>query len=360
MRYYNLKKILATNSVYNLIIGERSNGKTYASLKYGLEQYFKTGAQIAIIRRWQTDITGSRASQIFNALIKNNEIYKLSKGNFTGVYYYGSKFYLCNYDKNGKAIYSDNDVLAFPFSLSDVEHNKSISYPNIRTVIFDEFLTRQVYLPDEFILFMNTLSTIIRNRTDVKIFMLGNTVNKFSPYFKEMGLKNILKQEQGTIDIYKYSNSNLKLAVEYCADTSSKKANNFYFAFDNPKLEMITSGIWELDIYPHLPVKYKYKDILFTFFIEFETQIFQAEIINLPNMLFIYIHEKTTPIKNKHRDLIYSLESNPQINYNDNIYNARNKLENVIKNLFLTNKVYYQNNEVGDIINNYLINCRKG
>ena len=54
-----------------------------------------------------------------------------------------------------------------------MEHDKSNSYPSINTVIFDEFLTRRFYVPDEFILFMNVLSTIIRLRDNVKIFMLG-------------------------------------------------------------------------------------------------------------------------------------------------------------------------------------------
>ena len=31
-QYYSLKKILAENADYNIIIGERSNGKTYATL----------------------------------------------------------------------------------------------------------------------------------------------------------------------------------------------------------------------------------------------------------------------------------------------------------------------------------------
>ena len=38
-KYYSLKKILSKNADYNLIIGERSNGKTYATLLYALKQY---------------------------------------------------------------------------------------------------------------------------------------------------------------------------------------------------------------------------------------------------------------------------------------------------------------------------------
>ena len=359
-KFYNLNSILKTNSTYNMIIGERSNGKTYATLKYGIEQYFKNGSQIAIIRRWQTDIRGNRASEVFKALLSNNEIYKISKGQYQGIHYYGGKYYLCNYGDNGKAIYNDNDVIAYPFSLSDTEHNKSISYPDIRTIIFDEFLTRQVYLPDEFILFMNTISTIVRERTDVKIFMLGNTVNKYSPYFEEMGLKNVKEQTQGTIDVYKYGNSKLKVAVEYCKASGKSKENSFYFAFDNPKLEMIKTGAWELDIFPHCPIKYKPKDILFIYFIEFGGELFQCEIVNKDNNMFTFIHEKTTPLKNNSNDLIYSLDFSPQINYNRNIYITPSEITKKVKSFFIMDKVYYQDNNVGNTIANYLKACKGG
>ena len=359
-KYYSLKNILKTNSTYNIIIGERSNGKTYACLKHGIEQYFKDGSQMAIVRRWQTDIRGNRASEIFKALLSNDEVYKISDGKYQGIHYYGGKFYLCNYGDNGKAIYNDNDVIAYPFSLSDTEHNKSISYPNIRTIIFDEFLTRQVYLPDEFILFMNTISTIVRNRTDVKIFMLGNTVNKYSPYFDEMGLRNVRDQEQGTIDIYKYGTSKLKVAVEYCKSMGKSKENSFYFAFNNPKLEMIKTGAWELDIYPHCPIKYKPKDIIFTYFIEYGGEIFQCEIVNKDNHVFTFIHEKTTPIKNENKDLIYSLDYNSKINYNRSILQSHNEITNKIKSFFILDKVYYQDNNVGNTIHNYLKECKGG
>ena len=359
-KFYNLKEILKTNSTYNIIFGERSNGKTYATLKYGIEQYFKNGSQIAIIRRWQTDIRGNRASEVFKALLSNNEVFKISKGKFQGIHYYGGKYYLCNYDDNGKAIYSEHDVIAYPFSLSDTEHNKSISYPDIRTIIFDEFLTRQVYLPDEFILFMNTISTIVRNRTDVKIFMLGNTVNKYSPYFDEMGLKNVKEQEQGTIDVYKYGNSKLKVAVEYCKSIGKSKENSFYFAFDNPKLEMIKTGAWELDMYPHCPIKFKPKDILFIYFIEFGGELFQCEIVNKDNHMFTYIHEKTTPLKNDDKDLIYSLDYNSKMNYNRNIYKVHNEITKKIRSFFIMDKVYYQDNNVGNTISNYLKQCKGG
>lgn len=35
--FYSLEPILSKNATYNMIIGERSNGKTYAVLKYSLQ-----------------------------------------------------------------------------------------------------------------------------------------------------------------------------------------------------------------------------------------------------------------------------------------------------------------------------------
>ena len=355
MKYYDTKIIDKKNSVYNVIFGERSNGKTYALLKKGLEKYFKDGSQMAYVRRWKEDITGRRAQRLFEGLSANKEIEKISKGLFTGIYYYAGKFYLCNYNEKGKAIYSDKDIVAFTFSLSDGEHDKSTSFPLIKTIIFDEFLSNRTYLNDEFVLFMNTVSTIVRRREDVKIYMLGNTVNKYCPYFVEMGLTNVQTMKQGSIDVYKYGTGELTVAVEYCknADTKAKPESNKYFAFDNPKLQMITGGAWELNIYPHIPLKYKPKEVIFEFFIEFSDSIYQCDVVMTDDVHFIYIHTKSTPIRNK-VDLVYSLDYNVNPYYNRSIYKPVNSTQKKILWFFKNDKVFYQNNEVGDAINNYL------
>ena len=359
MSYYNLGSILKKKAVYNVIFGERSNGKTYATLKHGLEQYFKDGSQIAYIRRWKEDITGKRGQAVFSALVENNEIVKLSNGKFTGIHYYTGRFFLCNYD-NGKPIYNDNDVIGFLFALTDVEHDKSTSYPKVNNIIFDEFLTNKLYLPDEFVTFMNVVSTIIRRRETVKIFMLGNTVNKYCPYFNEMGLTNIQTMLQGDIDLYNYGESGLTVAVEYCKTDKSeqRKESKKYFAFNNPKLQMITGGAWELAIYPHLPMKYKPIDVLLTYYIDFADNIYSCEIIEKDGITFTYIHEKTTPIKDLENSLIYSLQHNPKPNYNRNILSPITKIQKKIRWYFITHNVFYQNNNVGDGVSNYLKICR--
>ena len=351
-KFYSLKRILAKDCVYNVIIGQRSNGKTYSVLKYAIEQWAKNGTQLAYVRRFQTDIKGRRASDIFAALNADGVIDKATDGKYQGISYYGGKFYACTYDETGKPITNQSDVIGYCFSLSDNEHNKSISYPKIETILFDEFLSNY-YLDNEFMLFMNTLSTIIRQRTTPKIFMLGNTISTYSPYFKEMGLTHVKEQEQGTIEVYTYGNSDLRVAVEYCHEIQLKNSKTYY-AFDNSRLAMLTSGKWELDIFPHVPVKYTQKDIKYTYFFSFDEEVFQAEIIRVEKMLFTYIHRKTTPIKDEDRDLVYSLDYVPKMNYSRNIFKPTCAIQQKILWFFTHDRVFYQDNFVGNKITNML------
>lgn len=366
IKYYSLYKILKKNAIYNVIYGKRSNGKTYAALLYGLKQYFKNGSEIAYIRRWGDDFKGKRGLTLFNAIVENGEIEKLSGGMWTDIFYFGGRWYLCRYqedDKGHRERIKDEIPFCYGFSLNAMEHDKSSSYPRIRTIIFDEFLTRTMYLNDEFILFMNTISTIARSRTDVKIFMLGNSVNKYCPYFAEMGLKGVKEQKQGTIDLYQYGDSKLTVAVEYVAPREGTGADgNLLFAFDNPKLKMVTHGDWEIDIYPHLPFRYKKKNILFEFFIKFDGELLHCEVLNggytdtkeITGVIFTYVHTKTTEIKNPDKDIIFQQDADPRPNYYTRITRPVDNLTQKIAWCFKRDKIFYQSNEVGEILNNYL------
>lgn len=358
--YYRLDSILEKNAHYNMIFGERSNGKTYAVIEYALERFIKHGEQFAIIRRWQDDFKGKRGATMFDNLITNGVVEKLSEGKWSNIYYYSSRWYLSKFEDDKRII--DETPFAFAFAISAMEHDKSTSYPNIKNVLFDEFLTRGTYIPDEFIKFMNVLSTIIRQRNDVKIFMCGNAVNKYSPYFAEMGLHNVKNMKQGDIELYNYGDSGLKVAVEFSDSPNKGKPSDIYFAFNNSKLEMIkgSGGIWEIDIYPHLPLKYKPKDIIFTYFIIFSEDILQCEIIIIKNNVFAYIHRKTTELKNIDKDLIYSTEYDVRPNWKRKITKPITPIEKKIATLFLKDKVFYQDNEVGEIVRNYLMWCKKG
>ena len=359
-KFYTLDNILKENADYNIIYGERSNGKTTAVLSYALRDYINSGYknQLAIIRRWEEDFKGKNGQQMFENIVALNWVSEWTKGKYNAIYYYSQRWYLCRYDELGNREEQRDEPFAIGFSINSEEHYKSTSYPNVKTILFDEFITRQYYLPEEFVKFQNLLSTIIRLRTDVKIFMCGNTINKYNVYFSEMGLNNASKMKQGDIDIYTYGDSDLKVVVEYCESKNKNKKSNKYFAFDNPKLKMIRNGAWEISIYPHLPYKYNSSEKMFSFYINFEKRNFECEVINKNSDIFIYIHRKTSDIIETDYP-VYSFDIVPNYNYSSNIFNPRNKIESLIKELFVTEKVFYQDNEVGEDIRNFLMFSKK-
>lgn len=359
--FYSLTNILSHNADYNIIYGERSNGKTTAVLRHGLEDHINSGYenQIAIIRRWEEDFKGKNGQQMFENIVHLGWVEELTKGKYNSIYYWSQRWYLVKYDDMGEKVRQAEEPFAIGFSITSEEHYKSTSYPYVKIILFDEFITRQYYLPEEFVKYQNLLSTIIRLRTDVTIFMCGNTINKYCPYFNEMGLTEIKKQQKGTIDIYTYGDSTLKVAVEYSDFPSKKKASNKYFAFNNPKLEMITHGGWEIDIYPHLPHKYAPKDILYQFFIIFDDEILHGNIISSKDSTFIYIHRKTTPVHTDTEWIVYQQNPDYRRNYRTNILRPYGKADIYIKGLIDKKKVFYQDNEIGEIMNNYLKWCRQ-
>lgn len=368
MKYYSLDPILKYKALYNFIFGERSNGKSYACLLYGLERYFKQGYQIAVIRRHRENFKSKRGAAMFNNLVKNekneNMVKKLSKGEYDTITYYAGRWFLAKWDSKLQKNIPAPEPFAYSFALTEMESDKSTSYPDIRTIVFDEVLSRDGYLNNEWVYFQNVLSSIIRNRgpeDGFKIFMLGNTVNKYCPYFNEMGLTNVAKMKQGEIQLYRYGESGLTVAVEYAEPTAKfgKKKSDVFFAFnDKSAMQMITKGAWEIGTYPHNMVKYEKKDIMFMYFIEWERTLLQCEIVSKDNHLFTFIHKKTTDIQNPNRDLIFSIEYHQQLNYCRNIANPATKMLKKIWWFFASDNVYYQDNEIGELVNNYLQWCK--
>ena len=364
-KFYDIKTLISKipDAHYYVVIGERSNGKTYSILNYCLERYFNYGEEMCYIRRFDDDLKYSRGSQVFSALVGNNVIEKLSKGQWNDVYYYAKKWFLKKTNKeNPKESVISDTPFAYAISLSTEEHDKSTSYPKVKNIFFEEFMSRN-YISDEFILYQNTLSTIIRLRNDVKIFMAGNTINKYSPYFSEMGLTNVKNMKKGTTELYTYGESGLKVAVEFSDMPSKDKTSNVYFAFNNPKLSMIRGdgGIWEIDIYPHLTkeMKYKPKDIIYKYFVIWDNDILQCDIVRLNNTAFTFVHLKTTPIKEDNTNIVYSTEHNSKPNYKRRIIKASTRQEEIILWFYKNEKVFYQSNEIGEIMRNYIAWCKK-
>ena len=128
--YWNILKILGYKADFNLVIGQRGNGKTFGVLKHFLELYKKTKKRFCYIRRWDEDVKAFRMEQLFAPF--SNVIDELFGEEFT-IEYRNHKFYLVN--GNGTKI----DTIGYVLSLSSSHHTKSISYTNVGSILYDEF-----------------------------------------------------------------------------------------------------------------------------------------------------------------------------------------------------------------------------
>lgn len=357
-QYYNIAPIDATGAIYRLIIGQRSNGKTYSVCKHIIEDYFKEGKRGAYIRRYEESITPKNIQSLFNPHLKL--IWDLSEGKWNAIFYRAKEFHFCSIDSDGKIIAKDDTAFCISAAINTAENTKGEDRGEVQTIVFDEFMTRSGYLNNEFVRYMNLLSTLIRDRESAVIYMLANTVNKYCPYFSEMGLKNIEKLPQGEIAVYSYGSSDLTVAVEYCDEVqATKQTASKYFAFDNPQLQMITKGEWEFQIYPRPPYKILEEDKVLTFYIQFADQLLTCEIIHsslkqYSNDIFIFVHPQTKDIDIDDNTIMYVTNFSSCRMHVRYLKDKPTRAHELICDLISRKSVCFSDNDTGEVFRNWL------
>lgn len=236
--WYSLDPIKNTSSDINIIVGQRSNGKTYAVLKECLYNFKKTGKKFVYIRRWKDDIVGYQIEQLFTPLEKEIETI-FGKG--FSITYSQKKFYLTN--EAGDKL----EVVGFCTAISLSSHVKSIPYTNVGIIVFDEFIQQsgEPLLREEKQKYESLISTICRDKTDIIFYLLANTVSKFSWVFLYYGI-NIDKVKQGEIQTKELpideSKHILKVTIEYCAENKEIGSKTAKYTTSR----MISKGYWEI------------------------------------------------------------------------------------------------------------------
>lgn len=358
--FYNPTELLKCHADIYMIIGERSNGKTYGVNRYAMHKYAAGLGGMAVVRRWEVDLKGQNQKELFDGIVLNNEVSQMTNGVWTNVYNYGNRWNFSRYTEKGKRII-DSNPFGYAFWLSGAEHFKSLSFPTISTFVFDEALTRGRYLANEYKAFSSILSTVVRYRDDVEVFLIGNTVNKYCPYFEEFGIYDLESMKPGDIREYVYNEEHgWKIAVQFSDAISEEgKPSDKYFAFKNPTNLMITKGVWETDMYPHLPRKFVPREVQFRFYVVFKRNILECEVISGDDDIFLFVHKKTSELQYGPEDLIFTTEeysSKPGIRRR--IDKPVDRIGQKVYSFFQSDKVFYQSNDIGEIMRNYLMWCK--
>lgn len=351
-KHYSGDKLLKYKAIYNMIIGQRANGKTYWWCDKSLRRYIKYDKASAYIRRYDTAIKAENVSELYSP----HDIEKLTKGEYNSTEYKKHAFTLVYRDEDGMVIKRDEKPFCFTYALNTWENAKGADRGDIDWIVFDEFMTRGRYLANEFIIFQNVLSSILRDRAEATIFMIANTVNKYCPYFADMGLTRVSEMKPGDIDLYTFGDSGLSIAVEMCPTSESTREVSKYYAFDNPQLAMITNGSWEIASYPHLAMSITKEDISFKFYILFDKEIICGDVISTGEYLFIHYHKHTGRHTPDNNDIMYVPVHDGCVLHSVSLSECRTKAHHVISDLISSQREFYSDNTVGEIVRNWKVN----
>lgn len=389
MKYYELDNILAKNAHYNFVIGERSNGKTTAVLRHIVKDYYETGRRGAIIRQMEEDIKGHKGASLFAGMISAGMIEELTDGEWQGVKFHNRAYYLGRQNEMGEWIY-EKEPFAHIFAVSQAIHYKSNSYPNVGTIMFDEFMRQDhVYLVDEVVQFLNLVSTIVREKNDAIIFLIANTVSWNSPYFKKFGLKNVSQMKPGTIATVEYKRKRptgkelvMTVAIEYCENTASYggKASDVYFLIDDERVNMITDGSFAIPSYPPCPHHFTAENVKLTCWVISDETILRCRLMKVNREVFFFVDtidrfmrqpgetvgsmqpdwERFNILLDKRRDLVYSMEfSSDPSHYTNPAMPYADRRTRWFPDALRANRVFFESNEAGEELMYYLTQAQK-
>lgn len=187
--FYNFNKIYSYNATYNFILGGRGIGKTFGAKEKVVKDAIKNGNQFILLRRWKTEL---KTKDGFMADLK-------ARGKFPE---WDFRVNSSQLEFAHMATRDDTKrtwkVAGYFVALSTAQSLKGMSFPLVKTIIFDEFIIEKgsvQYLPNEANAMKNFYSTVDRWEDRVKVFFLANSVSINNPYFIEYDIEPVPDKE---------------------------------------------------------------------------------------------------------------------------------------------------------------------
>ena len=186
--FYDGAGLLSQRCVLNFVIGNRGGGKSFFGKRLVINRFKKKGAQFVWVRRYQTEID---TLTDFFADIK--EFYPED-----------------TLTVEGNTCYINGEPAGWLIALTTSQKLKSVSFPNVQTIVFDEFIIdkgKVGYIKNEVQTFLELFETIARMRDNVVAIFFGNAISIVNPYFVYFGVtpdlnKRYTKENGVCIEFY--------------------------------------------------------------------------------------------------------------------------------------------------------------
>lgn len=171
--YYDGGQALSYNALFTFIIGNRGCGKTYWFRKWAIRDFIKNGNQFIYLRRYKEEMSESNKKNFLEPLIKENE-------------FPGHELKI-----KGNEVFVDGKVAGYFVTLSTAKIKKSVDYPYVTKIGFDEFIIEKsnyTYIPNEVINLLEFYNTVDRDSDRVKMIFMSNAISIANPYFLEFNI----------------------------------------------------------------------------------------------------------------------------------------------------------------------------
>lgn len=192
--YYDVNKTMSRQRLFNFVVGPRGNGKTYGAKRLAIRNFLRKGEQFVYLRRYDTEMPAAQMRNFFDDIAE--------------------EFPEADFKSYQGLLRINNEIAGWYFPLSKAIMLKSIPFPNVSLIIFDEFIIETGvyhYLPNEVRAFLECYSTISRDR-DVPVLFLSNAITMTNPYFLYF---NINFEPGQTIKLTKFISAEIIQSTEF-------------------------------------------------------------------------------------------------------------------------------------------------
>lgn len=351
---YTTKNILEKGCNYNLLVGMRTNGKSFAVKHDILEDAWKSLVEedgneckqkFIYLRRWDADQKEAYVTAYFDDMREAKNGYRaietITGGCWESCTAFRQYIYFTKIDPETGRIIRSAPIGRY-LALNMLERYKSQAFVNYTSLVFEEFITNAVYLENEPTLLQQMISTVSRDE-NIRVYMVANTLSRVIPYVNDWALFNLIKMKPNTIDVYNFKNAKgktVKIAVENCEVVETKST-----MFFGKAEKQIQGGQWEVDEYPHLSRPKEFYERLYELKVMYQQFSFCIQLLydNKTDGTFVYIYPLTS---NRHFDRIISDEFSSDPMHSAS-FKSKIKAECIINDHLRNGKVCYSDNLTG-------------
>lgn len=175
--WYDKGPLLSHNKMLNMVLSGRGTGKTFHYTDWSVDDFLKTKNETIWVRRYAVELTNKQAGGN-PGILDNDAFYKalINEGKYPGV----------KFEIQGTTLFINDEPAVHFVALSTSRGMKSINFPKVNKIIFDEFIIdkgRTTYLKNEVEIFLDLVETVARMRDNVRVVLLANAITQVNPYF---------------------------------------------------------------------------------------------------------------------------------------------------------------------------------